>query len=209
MSVLNNPGVQLENPRCRPSRVTVTVFAALLAAGAAEGAAEYARRTPKIEQHMAGTNAITVHVVLAAVATAAVIAIQARRSRQPARQRGPSPWAAPFSATAASRFRRTLRLAAGPSRPNLARAAAAVPLVLVLIYTPFRMGMQITGGLDPNATVNAWGGPSYLGALLAHYLDGIIGFYAAAFLLNRILLPASPADRPINHARAFGLDEGN
>jgi hypothetical protein len=209
VSVLNNPGVRLENPRCQPSRVTVTAFAALLAAGAAEGAAEYARRTPKIEQHMAGTNAITVHVVLAAVAATAVIAIQARRSRQPAPQRAPSPWAAPFSATAASRFLRTLRLAAGPSLPNLARAAAAVPLVLVLIYTPFRMGMQITGGLDPNATVNAWGGPSYLGALLAHYLDGIIVFYAAAFLLNRILLPASPADQSINHARAFGLDEGD
>lgn len=60
--------------------------------------------------------------------------------------------------------------------------------------------MQITGGLDPNATVNAWGGPTYLGALLAHYLDGIIGFYAAAFLLNRILLPASPG-RPARQSR--------
>ncbi len=209
MSALSNPDARPENPRCRPSRATVTVFAALLAAGIAEGTAEYARRSPKIGQHMAGTNAITVHVALAAVATAAVIAIQARRSRQPAPQRAPSPWAAPFSATAASRLRETLQLAAGPSLPNLARAAAAVPLVLVLSYTPFRMGMQITGGLDPNATVNAWGGPTYLGALLAHYLDGIIGFYAAAFLLNRILLPASAAGRPASRARALGLNEGD
>jgi len=66
-----------------------------------------------------------------------------------------------------------------------------VPLVLVLLYTPFRMAMQITGGLDPNQTVNAWGGPTYLGALLAHYLDAIIGFYAAASLLNLVLLPAA------------------
>lgn len=46
-------------------------------------------------------------------------------------------------------------------------------------------------GLDPNATVNAWGGPTYLGALLAHSLDAMVGFYAAAFLLGRLLLPAA------------------
>ena len=87
------------------------------------------------------------------------------------------------------------RLAGGLSLPNLARAVAAVPLILVLLYVPFRMGMQINGGLDPNQTVNAWGGPTYLGALLAHYLDCVIGFYAAAFLLSRLLLPAADADR--------------
>jgi hypothetical protein len=198
VSVLENPGVRLENPRYPLSRVTATVFAVLLVTGIAEGAADYARRTPKIEQHVAGTNAITVHVLIA-VAAAAVVSIQARRSRQPARQRGPSPWAAPFSAGAASRLHRTIRFAGGPSLPNLARAVAAVPLVLALLYTPFRMGMQIIGGLDPNATVNAWGGPTYLGALLAHYLDGIVGFYAAAFLLSRLLLPAADADRPVSH----------
>jgi hypothetical protein len=191
VSVLNDPGVQLENPRYRLSAATATVFAALLVAGIAEGAAAYANRSPRIEQHVAGTNAITVHVVLAAVAAAVVTGIQVRRARRPARRRTPSPWAAPFSATGASRLRQTIRLAAGRSLPNLARAAVAVPLVLVLLYIPFRMGMQITGGLDPNQTVNAWGGPTYLGALLAHYLDCVIGCYAAAFLLSRLLLPAA------------------
>jgi hypothetical protein len=192
-------GVRLENPRYRLSRVTATVFAVLLVAGIAEGAVDYARRSPKIEQHVAGTNAITLHVFVAVTAAAAVVSIQVRRSRQPAWRRGPSPWAAPFSAAAASRLRRTIRLAGGLSLPNLARAVAAVPLVLVLLFTPFRMGMQITGGLDPNATVNAWGGPTYLGALLAHYLDGIVGFYAAAFLLSRLLLPAAATGQPVNH----------
>jgi hypothetical protein len=51
------------------------------------------------------------------------------------------------------------------------------------------MGAQLIGGLDPNATVNAWGGPTYAGALLAHWLDAIVGCYAAAFLLGRVLLP--------------------
>lgn len=195
MTVLKSPGIRLEGSRRGLSRLSVTVFGLLFAAGLAEGAAEYARRSPKVEQHVAGTNAITVHVVIAVAAAAAVIGIQARRSRQPARLRGPSPWAAPFSATAASRLGRTLRFAGGLSLPNLARAVAAVPLVLVLLYAPFRMGMQITGGLDPNATVNAWGGPTYAGALLAHYLDAIVGCYAAAFLLSRLLLPAAGLDR--------------
>jgi len=199
VSVLESPGVRLENPRCRLSRVTATAFAVLLVAGIAEGAVDYARRSPKAGQHVAGTNASTVHVLIAVAAAAAVVSIQARRSRQPAWQRGPSPWAAPFSAAAESRLRRTIRLAGGLSVPDLARAVAAVPLVLMLLFTPFRMGMQITGGLDPNATVNAWGGPTYLGALLAHHLDGIVGFYAAAFLLSRLLLPAAATGQPVNH----------
>jgi hypothetical protein len=190
----------MENPRYRLSRVTATVFAVLLIGGVAEGAAEYASRSAKIEQHVAGANAITVHVLIAVAAAAAVISIQLRRSRRPARQRGPSPWAAPFSATGASRLRRTIRFAGGLSLPSLSRAVAAVPLVLVLLFIPFRAGMQIAGGLDPNATINAWGGPTYLGAMLAHYLDGAVGFYAAAFLLSRLLLPAAAAaDRSANY----------
>ena len=199
MSVLSNPRVQLEKPRYRLSAATATVFAALLAAGVAEGAAQYAHRSPRIEQHVAGTNAITVHVVLAAVVAAVVIAIQVRRSRQPAAWRRPSPWAAPFSVAGVSRLRQTVRLTGGLSLPNLARAVVAVPLVLVLLYAPFRMGMQIIGGLDPNQTVNAWGGPTYPGALLAHYLDCVIGFYAVAFLLSRLLQPAAGADRPVRN----------
>jgi hypothetical protein len=201
VSALESPGIGPEGSRRSLSRLSVTVFGLLFAAGLAAGAAEYARRSPKIEQHVAGTNAITVHVLIAVAAAAAVVSVQARRSRQPARQRGPSPWAAPFSAAAASRLRRTIRLAGGLSLPNLARAAAAVPLVLLVLYAPFRMGMQVTGGLDPNATVNAWGGPTYLGALLAHYLDGTVGCCAAAFLLSRLLLPAAGGARRARPAR--------
>lgn len=188
-------GFRPDNPRYPLSRLSVTVFAALFLTGIAAGTVEYTRRSPRIERHVAGTNAITIHVLLAVAAAAAVIGIQARRARRPADQRGLSPWAWPFSASAAARLRRTSRFAGGLSLPNLARVIATVPLVLVLLYAPFRMGEQVTGGLDPNATVNAWGGPAYLGALLAHWLDGIVSFYAAAFLLSRLLLPAAAGDR--------------
>jgi hypothetical protein len=84
-----------KNPGYRLSRLSGTVFPALFLIGVAEGATQYARRSSAIVRHVAGSNAITIHVVLAIAAAAAVIGIQARRSRRPA-QRGPSPWAAPF-----------------------------------------------------------------------------------------------------------------
>jgi hypothetical protein len=183
-----------KTPGYRLSRLSGTVFPLLFLIGVAEGAAQYARRSSAIVRHVAGSNAITIHVVLAIAAAAAVIGIQAGRRRRPA-ERGPSPWAAPFSASALARLSRTIRFAHGLSLRNLARVIATVPLVFVLLYAPFRMGQQITSGLDPSATVNAWGGPTYLGALLAHWLDSIVGFYAAAFLLSYLLLPPAAEDR--------------
>lgn len=179
--------------RYRLSRRSGPAFLALFLIGVAGGAVAYARRLAVSASHVAGSNAVTIHVVLAIAAIAVVAGVQAGRARRPGR-RGPSPWAAPFSARAVARLGRTIRLAGGPSLPALARAIATVPLVLVLLYAPFRMGEQVIGGLDPNATVNAWGGPTYAGALLAHWLDCIVGFYAAAFLLSLLLLPAA-ADR--------------
>ena len=59
-------------------------------------------------------------------------------------------------------------MAGGAVTANLARFIAALPLVPAALYAPFRMAAQITGGLDPNATVSAWGGPTCIGALLTH-----------------------------------------
>jgi hypothetical protein len=187
-------GLRPGDARYRLARLSATVLLASFLIGIVEGAAQYAHRSPVIELHVAGTNAITVHVVLAIAAAAAVIGIQARRSRRLA-QRGCSPWAAPFSASALARLSRTIRFAHGLSPRNLMRVMATVPLVLVLLYAPFRMGAQIVGGLDPNATVNAWGGPAYPGALLAHWLDSLTGFYVAAFLLSWLLLPTAAENR--------------
>src|SRR5262245_42832267 len=135
------------------------VFLAWFLIGVTEGAVQYARRSPVIARHVAGTNAITINVVLAITTAAAVIGIQARRPGWPGR-RGRSPWTAPFSASGLARLSRTIRFARGLSLRNLATVTVTVPLVLVLLYQPFRMGAQVTGGLDPSATVNAWGGPT-------------------------------------------------
>jgi len=173
-------------PRMGVSRLTIPVLAAAFLIGLVKGAVGYAHRSPVPEPHVAGTNAITVHVVLAVVAAATAIAIQAWRSRRS--QPGPSPWSAPFSSNAIARMGRTMRLSRAAAAARLLPTAL---LILVLLYCPYRMGAQVIGGLDPNSTVNAWGGPSYAGALLAHWLDCVIGFCVAAFLLGRLLAPAS------------------
>jgi hypothetical protein len=80
----------------------------------------------------------------------------------------------------------------------------------MIAYGFWRIGEQITAGLDPNFTVNAWGGPTYLGAMACHYLDGGLIIAACAWLLNWILLPASTdarlagpgAQRPADRGRS-------
>jgi hypothetical protein len=57
-------------------------------------------------------------------------------------------------------------------------------------YGLWRTGEQVTGGLDPNFTVNAWGGPGYLGAMFCHYLDGGLIMVACAWRLNWVMVPA-------------------
>jgi hypothetical protein len=181
-------GVRPDRSRFRLSRFTVGALAVLFLLGIAKGAVEYTQRSAIAQVHVPGTNAILVHVLLAVALAVTAVAVQVRRAARPG-QRGTSPWAAPFSARAAARLGRTLRFAPGRSLKNVARAVAAALLVLVVAYAPARMGAQVIGGLDPNNTVNAWGGPTYIGAMLAHYLDAVVGFYAACFLLSRLLLP--------------------
>lgn len=51
-------------PRMRVSRLTVPVLAAAFLIGLAKGAVAYSRRSAALKPHVAGTNAITVHLVL-------------------------------------------------------------------------------------------------------------------------------------------------
>jgi len=79
------------------------------------------------------------------------------------------------------------------------RSAATLPLLAVIAYSFWRAGVQVTGGLDPNFTVNAWGGPTYLGAMACHYLDGALIIAVSGWLLSRIMFrpPSGRADGSI------------
>lgn len=123
-----------------------------------------------------------------------------RRGRRPGGDSGLLLLLAPLGTSAASRLMATLRQVSWRS------AAALAPLGLIG-YSFWRAGEQVTAGLDPNFTVNAWGGPGYLGAMACHYLDAALIIAASAWLLDKILLPATAAAgnaaaRPAGRARA-------
>jgi hypothetical protein len=163
------------------SKTTVIACVVLFIAGVVGGAIAYLDRSPVAEKQVSGTNAIPVHIVLGLVAAALVVGLPRLRLAN----RAPySMWVAPFSQLGFSRFKRTILLRSGTSPANVLRADLAGMVAIVMLYNFFRAGVQVIGGLDRNFTVNAWGGPSYLGAMAAHYLDGAYLFYAAALLLN-------------------------
>jgi hypothetical protein len=159
--------------------------AGLVAVGIVTGLVSYLDRSPVRQAHVPGTSAWMPHLILAAAACVLYGVARWRRGRGAGRGRGLL-LLAPLGRSAASRLAATMRQASW-------RPVAALPLLLITGYALWRIGEQVTGGLDPNFTVNAWGGPAYLGAMACHYLDCGLFIAACAWLLNRIMLPASAA----------------
>jgi len=67
---------------------------------------------------------------------------------------------------------------------SFARMLLCVLPLFLIVWTPYRAALQIIAAFDPSVTSNAWGGPTYLGATAAHYLDGLILLYVGALLLH-------------------------
>lgn len=180
----------------QPGRITTQISpllagcaAALFAAGVVAGLVDYLHRSPVRERPVPGTAAWVPQLIAAAVACAWYGAARWRHSRRPGRRGAPLLLLAPLGRSAATRLAATLRDASW-------RAAAALPPLGIIGYSFWRAGRQVTGGLDPNFTVNAWGGPTYAGAMACHYLDLALMTAAAAWLLGQILVPADRAARP-------------
>lgn len=166
----------------RPAVITATVSAA---AGLATGVAVYLSRAEQLEPHVAGTDAWLPHLaVLAVVAT--WFAVAARRS--------PFGWKViltPVGRPITARIRATFRSGFGPT--VLLRCLVVALLVLLEVYMAWRIGEQVFAGLDPNFTSNAWGGPSYIGAMFCHYLDGALLYPICHVLLRAVTVPARTA----------------
>lgn len=166
----------------RPAVITAIVSAI---AGVATGVALYLHRSDQIEPHVTGTDAWLPHlVVLAVVAT--WFAVASRRS--------PLGWKvifAPLGRPIAARIRATFRSGFNPL--ILLRCLAVAFLVLLEAYTAWRIGEQVFAGLDPNFIANAWGGPSYPGAMFCHYLDGALLYPICHVLLRWVTVHVAPA----------------
>ena len=161
----------------------LTVLAiALFAAGVLAGWLHYLDRSGVRERHVPGTSAWWQQLVVAVLAGAAFGYARWRRWRRVGQEPGRLLLLAPLGKPAARRVGRTALGARG-------RALLALPPAGLFCYCFWRAGLQVTSGLDPNSTVNAWGGPTYLGAMACHYLDCCVLISVAALLLNRILVP--------------------
>ncbi|MFB8275378.1 hypothetical protein [Nocardia colli] len=176
--------------RSQLSRPLLVIAAVSLTAGIAAGGLIYLNRSPEHETQVSGTGAWGIHAFLLA-ATIAFTVVVLRRRGTPAFI---AMLLSPLSTTAAQRLTRTLRSILNHPTALLRLILGFLPIAL-LIYSPFRIGMQVLGGLDPNFTANAWGGPTYLGAMACHYLDAALLMAAAVFLLDRLLLPARSLER--------------
>ena len=183
----------------RLSRPIVLTSAALFAAGLVSGAGVYARRSDAVAVHHGDTAAWTVHLVLTALAVV-VVAVLAVRGRLVAAVR------APFTRAAGERVRLTLRRAVRSPGAAL-RVVVAVPFAAVFLYGFWRASEQVLAGLDPSFTANAWGGPSYLGAMYCHYLDGALLGAVCALALHVLLLGRGTRGATVRTASGVGMVE--
>lgn len=155
--------------------------AGLTAIGIATGLVEYLNRSSIREARVPGTSAWPQHLIVAAVACALYAIVRWRRGRRPAEEGRRVPLLlVPLSRGAAARLSAAMRHRSW-------RTVVALPPLFLIAYSFWRAGEQVVGGLDPNFTANAWGGPSYLGAMACHYLDLALVVAACAWLLNKLL----------------------
>ena len=173
------------SPVTRQISPLLTVSAAGAGAvGIATGFIQYLDRSPMRESSAPGTSAWGQHLAVAAVACVVYGVARWRHSRRFGRGSGRLLLLAPLGRNASARLTAAARQASW-------RIAAAVPLLGLIGYCCWRVGEQVTAGLDPNFTANAWGGPTYLGAMACHYLDIALVVGASGWLLDKILPQAA------------------
>jgi hypothetical protein len=88
---------------------------------------------------------------------------------------------------------------AGAARRVVGRAPVRIVqfvAAVVTVFVPLRAGEQVFAALDPDFTRDAWGGPSYLGASFAHWLDAALIFYGCAAILRWIHRTSERRARP-------------
>jgi hypothetical protein len=186
VSRASNAGSVISPVTQQISPLLTVVVAGVTAVGIATGFLRYLDRSPIRESAAPGAAAWGQQLAVAGVACALYGVARWRRGRRPGRGSGRLLLLAPVGRNAAARLTAAARQASW-------RMAAAIPLLGVIGYCCWRVGEQVTAGLDPNFTANAWGGPSYLGAMACHDLDAALIIAATGWLLDKILpRPARP-----------------
>ena len=166
------------------SPLLVVSAAGVTAVGVASGFVRYLDRSPIRDATAPGASAWGQQIAVAVVGCALYGVARWRHDRRFGRGSGRLLLLAPLGRNAAARLTAAARQASW-------RTAAALPPLVVIGYCCWRVGEQVTAGLDPNFTANAWGGPGYLGAMACHYLDIALIIAASGWLLDQILPQAA------------------
>ena len=171
-----------------PTTLLATTCAA---AGTVTGLFIYLDRSPIRHKYLPGSSAYWQQAAIAGVALLLYGYSWWRHQRRPGHQPGRLLLLAPLGEAC----RPAIRPHHAPGGPQPIRVRprgrdATVHRAADLLRVAHRRADH--RGPDPNWTVNAWGGPSYFGAMACHYLDGLVLMGAAAWLLDRILLPGQP-----------------
>jgi hypothetical protein len=174
-----NPASVISSVTRQISPLLTISAAGVTAVGVASGFLRYLDRSPIRESTAPGASAWGQQLAVAAVACA-LYGLARWRRRRFGRGSGRLLLLAPLGRSAAARL-------TAAARQTSWRIVAALPPLAVICYCCWRVGEQVTAGLDPNFTANAWGGPSYLGAMACHYLDIALIVGASGWLLDKIL----------------------
>jgi hypothetical protein len=153
--------------------------------GVMYGLLEFLQRSPIRREHVAGSAAWGQQLALALGTIVILTAVRVRHRRRFGPRSGRLWLLAPLGRHAARRVARALGFGSEAAQPG--RLLLALPVAALFLFCFWRAGVQVTGGLDPNFTVNAWGGPGYAGAMACHYLDLFLLAASAAWLMDRIL----------------------
>jgi hypothetical protein len=144
----------------------IALVGSAFVSGVVYGLLEFLQRSPIRREHVAGSAAWGQQLALA-LGTIVILSVAQARHRRRFGPRSGRLWLlAPFGRHAARRVARTLGFGNEAAQPG--RLLLALPAAALFLFCFWRAGVQVTGGLDPNFTVNAWGGPSYAGAMACH-----------------------------------------
>jgi hypothetical protein len=187
--VTRDPGgrTSVEGMRIQLSRPAVAVAVVSLAVGLLSGVRWYLGRSDQVERQVPGTEAWIPHAVVALV-VAIWFGVAALRSPLGLRVVF-GPLGRPIAARIAATFRTM----------NPLRWLVVAFLVFFEAYLCWRIGEQVFAGLDPSFVHNAWGGPSYAGAMLCHYLDSALLLTICHVLIRAATVPS--ADQQHQHAQ--------
>ncbi|MFX4272342.1 hypothetical protein ACQBAR_14005 [Propionibacteriaceae bacterium Y1685] len=181
-TVHHHTPAKLRRAVAEPPSLPLTVLStALLLAGVGLGLFLVQWWPSDQQPHRPVENRVLPHVIIGAIVTFGMAHVTARR--------GSAVWMAwPISRGVWRRVNATVRGTFADGL-GLLRTPALLLLGLVIGAAVLRIGMQVGLSVDPHRVINAWGGPTAVGAVAAVTVDALCVVAVACGLAHLVLRP--------------------